>query len=831
MSYRLVIVESPAKTHTFEKALGPAYKCLASFGHIRELKKLTDIERDNDYKAKYINSYGKLKQIKKLQEAANKSNGVILATDDDKEGESIAWHLCQILKLPVSTTPRLIFHEITPNAIQAAIRNPSVINMNKVYAAQARQILDMLVGFQISPLLWNRFGGQLALSAGRCQTPALRLVYENQKEIDKCPGKIAYTTTGFFTTKALTFTLNHQYEKTEDMADFLEMTFTVGHEHILTIDKETTSNKAPPRPFTTSSLQQSANTELRISPKEAMSICQKLYECGLITYMRTDSRTYSKDFINSAKSYITENYGSDFIRPDIYGLCVRKNDLGQTQKKPSSTKKTKDSSAQEAHEAIRPTHVNVKKIDKQVFSPKHQRMYYMIWRNTIESCMKTCSTVGVTASITAPKDLTYRTSQEEIMDPGWKIVDGYEKENHAYRYLLNQRQQCPKLVNYSKITSRLGVKDTKGHYTEAKLVQLLEEKGIGRPSTFSSLVEKIQERGYVKKGDIIGKPYNGIEYELIDDELIETNIEKSFGGEKNKLILQPLGDMVWEYLSSHCGSLFDYEYTKNMEESLDLIERGEKVWHTLCKECDDEVCVLTSEVRNAIKEEKMAKKNSRKKKTDIVGNGENTGNHIKDNDNDDNNCEENTKESSQILTEKGTDIKIDDNHTYTVTKYGPVVASIVNGKKIYQSAKQNIDVSAIRNGLLKVEDIIDESKTIGKTLGIYKEYPVILKNGKYGLYVQWNDKNVSVKKLGKNVSSITLDKVIPLLVSNEEDKKFRELSKELSVRVGKTPYIFYKTEEMKKPKFINLKGFDEDPFVCDKNILFAWLETKHKIVV
>ena len=798
MSYKLVIVESPAKTSSFEKALGIGYKCMASYGHIRELKKLTDIDRENDYKPTYVNSSNKYKQINKLKDAVKKSNGVILATDDDKEGEAIAWHLCQVLKLSVSTTPRLIFHEVTKNAIQAAIKSPSVINMNKVYAAQARQVLDMLVGFQVSPLLWKRFGGQLALSAGRCQTPALRLVYENQKDIDKNPGKIAYTTTGYFTPKALPFVLNYQHTSEDEMVEFLEETVNTEYEHKLNIEKITNGTKNQPKPFTTSSLQQAANNELRISPKEAMSICQKLYENGLITYMRTDSRTYSKDFINSAKSYISNKYGDSFIRKDIDCLTVRQNDNTKTK-----SKKQTGGSAQEAHEAIRPTNITLKisDLDSGKLSPKERKMYSMIWRNTIESCMKPCLTIGIVANITAPNDLFYRISEEEITDPGWKIVNGFEKENMNYRYLLSKKDVCPMIVEYSKINSRLGIKDTKSHYTEAKLVQLLEDRGIGRPSTFSSLVDKIQDRGYVKKGDVEGKPYRGKEFKLVDEELTETIIEKQFGSEKNKLVLQPLGAMVWEYISSNDGNLFDYEYTKNMECELDDIEHGKKKWYELCKVCDNEVNEYISNVKS--------------KYTKI--------DETLDNDNDISSSNKKTKRAN------GADIKIDDEHTYTVTKYGPVVMSVIDGKKVYKSAKKNLDLESIRNGSLTVEDIVDECKTNGTSIGYYDDSEVILKSGKYGLFVQWKDKNVSVKSLGKNPKLITLDKVIPLLKASCEEKKFREINSKMSVRVGKSPYVFYKTKEMKKPKFLHLKGFDENPFTCDEIILLAWLEMKHKI--
>lgn len=880
MAYILVIVESPAKTASFEKALGHGYRCIASFGHIRELSKLENIDRENDYKPTFKNSTSKLKQIAKLKEAVSKASGVFLATDDDKEGEAIAWHLCQVLKLPVAKTPRMIFHEVTPTAIQAAIRAPTVINMNKVLAAQARQILDLLVGFQISPLLWNKFGGQLGLSAGRCQTPALRLVYENQKDIDKNPGKIAYTTTGYFTQKAIQFTLNYQHETAESMSQFLEDTVTTEFEHKMSIEKETNGSKSAPKPFTTSSMQQAANTELRISPKEAMMICQKLYENGLITYMRTDSRTYSKDFVASAKGYITEKYGANNVRDDIDSLTLRSSDCNADSNKKSKSKsktdtknKTKDSasssSAQEAHEAIRPTKVSLKGLSNEQYSPKERKMYYMIWRNTVESCMKPCLTKSITANITAPDGYAYRSTQEQIIDPGWKLVDGYEKENANYKYFAGSKalnasaKSNSAVVNYSKITSRLGIKDSKGHYTEAKLVQLLEEKGIGRPSTFSSLIDKIQERGYVKRGDVEGKAYNGVEYELVGEELTETNIEKQFGGERNKLILQPLGAMVWEYLRDKCKDLFEYEYTKKMEADLDMIESGEKQLSELCRSCDVQIAEIVEENK------KSRLSNSRSTTDETVS------------DNDDTNTNSKTKTKAKAKAKaNGADIKIDDKYTFTIARYGPVVYSVINGKKVYKTAKANLDIEDIRSGKLKVEDIIDYSKNVENSLGMFEDKPVVLKNGKFGYYLQWGEKNISIKSMLSNagaqprhyskfaprkskkelendlqeeVARITLDAVRPLLIANSDlsyeneeegqtsntisnantvisqDTRFRQINANMSVRIGKSPYVYYKTKKMSKPKFLHLKKFDEDPFTCDENVLLAWLEIIHKM--
>jgi len=784
MVYTLVIVESPAKTGSFEKILGLGYKCMASFGHIRELNGLKAINKEQNYKPSFTNASSKVKQIRKLQDAMKSASSVLLATDDDREGEAIAWHLCKVLKLDEQTTHRLIFHEITPEAIRQAVRNPSTINMEKVRAQQARQVLDILVGYQISPLLWRQFGGQLSLSAGRCQTPALRLVYENECEIEKTPGKIVYTTTGIFTVKALVFTLDKQHEDKESMSKFLAKTVESSYKHLLNIDTQGTATKNPPRPFTTSTMQQSANSEFHISPKEAMSICQKLYEAGLITYMRTDSRTYSKEFINKAKDLITNKYGNSEINPQIESLSQRNSDnsKGKEKKLTKKAKQVKDNKAQEAHEAIRPTNIFTEALNAAKFSPKERKMYYMIWRNSVESCMRVCLTQTVSSSITAPDDCSYKCSQEEIIQPGWKLVAGFEKTNMNYRYLVSLKDICPIEVNYSKIMSKLGVKDTKQHYTEAKLVQLLEEKGIGRPSTFSSLIDKIQERGYVKREDVEGRLHKGIEFELIGDGIIEREIEKKFGGEKNKLVLQPIGKMAWEYLRSVCLPLFEYDYTKEMEEKLDIVAQGDKTWYELCAECDEQILQYTDKASSA-----------------------------------------------PNLPEK--DIVIDEKYKYTITKYGPAIVTIEDGKKVYKSARKDIDLDKLRAGELTLESIIDEEKQNGKDIGLFEGNHVYLKTGKYGMYVQCGEKNISVKKIANKSSDITFEKVLPLLEASKEPSKFRKLNEDYSIRIGKSPYVFFKTKKMKKPKFINLKGFDEDPFECERSILLAWLETHHKIKI
>ena len=544
MSYTVVIVESPAKCKKIEGYLGPNYKCIASFGHIQELNGIKSIEIDNNFKPNFNLLESKIQQINKIKTLLKNSKEVLIASDDDREGEAIGWHICQVFKLPL-TTKRIIFHEITKPALERAVSNPTTLNMNIIHAQQARQVLDLLVGYKISPILWKNISrnSKDGLSAGRCQTPALRLVYDNQKDIDDSPGKKVYNTTGYFTKMNLGFSLNHNFEiisfnstTNNTMEQFLEE--SVSFDHIYTCSKPKQTTKNPPTPFTTSSLQQKASSELNISPKDTMSICQKLYEAGFITYMRTDSTTFCLEFIEKASSFIKDKYGDTYLHTDVNRLSERK---VEKPKKKSKKKEEKENNTQEAHEAIRPTDVTMEKIDDS-FSSKEKRMYNLIWSVTVESCMSPALYNSISAKITAPMEKEYKYNSELVNFPGWKMVRGYEKENPEYQFLQTLKNKA--IVNYNKITAKVSVKDLKSHYTEAKLIQLLEEKGIGRPSTFSTLLEKIQERGYVKKDNIKGKKIKCVDYELVDDELAEMEDEREFGNEKNKLVVQPLGILV-----------------------------------------------------------------------------------------------------------------------------------------------------------------------------------------------------------------------------------------------------------------------------------------------
>jgi DNA topoisomerase-1 len=783
-STSLVIVESPAKCKKIEEYLGPGYKCIASYGHIRELPSIKNIDIENNFKLTYtiIDNAIKMKNIELLRKEINKAGEVILATDDDREGEAIAWHLCEVFKLNINKTKRIIFHEITETALQQAIQNPTTLNLDLIHAQQARQVLDVLVGFKISPVLWKlvKKGKDNALSAGRCQTPALKLVYENQKEIDCSSEKKVYNTTGYFTNSNLAFELNKQIEDEDEMIDFLDE--SADFSHIYNCSQPIKVLRSPPEPFTTSRLQQVASNELHYSPKETMRICQLLYEGGYITYMRTDSKIYSDEFINTAFEYITKTYNGEYINENL-----KSNTDGSKEepKKRGKKKDKKETFAQEAHEAIRPTNISLKDLPQEMDS-KERRMYKLIWTNTLESCMKSASFYSITANISAPINSKYSFSSELIDFPGWKIVENkFSRENSTYQYLQTIKKDA--IIPYKKICSKVIIKGSKTHYTEAKLVQLLEEKGIGRPSTFSSLIDKIQERGYVKKEDIKGKEIICRDFELENGEISEIENKREFGNEKGKLVIQQLGIIVIEFLDKHFNPLFNYQYTSLMETSLDKIAKGELIWFDVCSTCNKEIDNLIDSVKNETKFE----------------------------------------------------FQIDDNNTYMIGKYGPVIKCVEekDGKEeiTFKSVKKNFDIGKLEKGECELDDIIEPNKKQNTQyiLGEYNGKNVILRKGKFGLYVSCGEISKTLKNLGNRpIENITFDEVKPFL--EEGSSIIREINSSLSIRKGqKGDYLFYKNSRMKKPSFHDIKSFvsetNENYKICDINILKSWIKDKYNI--
>ena len=770
----LIIVESPAKCKKIEDYLGYNYKCIASYGHLRTLESLKNIDYANNFKPEFTIIENKKQQINKLTKAIQSSSEVYIATDDDREGEAIGWHICQLFNLPIETTKRIIFHEVTKSALENAVNNPTTINMDLVYAQQARQILDLIVGFTLSPLLWKHISrkSKQGLSAGRCQSPALKLIYDNQKEINENPGKITYTINGYFTSNNLMFTLNKEFDDKEKVEGFLEE--SINHDHIIKKDAIKKLSKKPPEPFITSTLQQSCNNEYHISPKETMKICQKLYEEGCITYMRTDSKVYSKEFIKKTKDFINKEYGDKYISSNIDSLSEKQK---ETKKKETKKKKKEDDNkAQEAHEAIRPTDVNIKSLTSEKFTPREKKVYLLIWKNTVKSCMSDAVVNSLMTKISAPIDLQYKYSCEEIIFLGWKIIDTNEMSNPNFNLLKSIKDNST--IDYNKITAKNTLKALKSHINEAKLVKLLEEKGIGRPSTFSSLVDKIQERGYVKKDNVKGKKMKCIDFELIENEIEEIETEKEFGNEQNKLIIQPIGNMVTEFLMSNFDEIVGYDYTKNMEDTLDVIAKGKHVWYKLCESCYKELYMKANELKSETKKE----------------------------------------------------IKIDDKHVYMIAKYGPVI-KCTDGEDIsFKKVKKDIDYEKLTNGEYTLDELIDGSNDTGKYLGIYKDEKIFLKRGKFGLYVTWGDNKKSLTYMKKEEHNITYDDVIQFI--EKPTNIIRNINEQLSIRNGKYGnYIYYKTQSMKKPKFLSLQGFKDKIEEAVEEDLLTWIENKYEITI
>jgi DNA topoisomerase-1 len=789
----LIIVESPAKCKKIESYLGSAYKCLASYGHIREFSDgLKSI--DKNYKASYKISQNKQKYVKILRSAIKSATDVILATDDDREGEAIAWHICQVFNLPVKTTKRIIFHEVTKTALLKAVLNPTIIDMDKVQAQQARQILDLIVGFTTSPILWKYISRKTekGLSAGRCQTPALRLVYENEKVCSEAKGENVYETVGKFMN--IDYKLNKFFKNKSDMKSFLEKTKT--HQHILSVTDKKRMKKSPPKPFTTSTLQQKASNSYNFSPKNTMKLAQTLYENGYITYMRTDNAKYSKDFVDDTGDYIKRHWDYTYIGDnDITnakdaganaGANAKANagaakanagaakanagaakaNAGAAKANAGAAKaKDADKLAQEAHEAIRPTNIYTETIHNNPKIGKYElKLYELIWKNSLQSCMSSSMYDVLYSNVTSPEIYIYKNTIEKNTFLGWEITDGIKPINE-YKKLLKYLSKSEE-INYTNIKSTMTIKHLKSHYTEARLVQLLEKNGIGRPSTFSSLVSKLLERNYVVKTNIKGKKLSCLNFSLTCagcGEIKETEKVSVFGEEKNKLKIEPIGIIVMDFLNKYFDNMFNYDYTKQMEGHLDDICSGKMSIKKICGNCKDELDNSISCITN----NKMDGKND----------GKNDG-------------------------KKG--IKIDSNHRLIIGKYGPVILCNIDDKVTFKKVKKDIDMDKLKRGEYSLADILYES--FSKSLGKINDDEIIVKSGKFGMYCSYNGKNISLKYTNKTLETITLEDVKKLVSTEKKATSLKKLNDDASIRQGKWgPYVYYKTDKMKKPRFIPIK--------------------------
>lgn len=548
MSKNLVIVESPAKAKTIEKYLGKDFHVLSSVGHIRSIVKKTKdgtppIDVKNGFETQYEVDPEKKKVITELKRAVKTAEQVWLATDEDREGEAIAWHLCEVLKLDPKTTKRIVFHEITKDAITEAIKSPRTVDMSLVRAQQARQILDRLVGFELSPVVWQKVPG--GKSAGRVQSPAVRLLVEREREISKFEGSFQFKVTAMFTYdgEEVKAELPQRFNTEEEAQAFLQS--LIGASFTVTDITTSPSTRNPAAPFTTSTLQQDANAKLGFGSKATMASAQKLYQEGKITYMRTDSVNLSGQAIAAAAAYIKDAFGEQYSQ-------IRKF-------------KTKSSSAQEAHEAIRPTDMRVEKGSSNEYD---QKLYNLIRNRTLASQMapakleKTTITIAISTS-----DKKFEAKGEVIIFDGFlRVYGGGKKEDDILPPVKSGDTLAIASANAKQIFAR-----PPARFTEGSLVKKLEELGIGRPSTYATIINTVQVRGYAERGEGEGTPRDVISLSLKDGSVEREIIQEKTGADKGKLVPTPSGELISDFLGNHFEQVVDYGFTAEVEEQFDKI--------------------------------------------------------------------------------------------------------------------------------------------------------------------------------------------------------------------------------------------------------------------
>ncbi|NLX41299.1 MAG: type I DNA topoisomerase [Bacteroidales bacterium] len=560
MGENLVIVESPAKAKTIEKFLGKGFTVKSSFGHIRDLKKKDlGIDIENGFEPQYEVPKDKKKVVSDLAAAAKTANTVWLASDEDREGEAIAWHLQQTLNIPAEKSRRIVFHEITKNAILNAIDNPRNIDSNLVMAQQARRVLDRLVGFELSPILWKKI--QPKLSAGRVQSVALRLIVDREREISSFEAQPYFRVEGIFIPEGsdthIKGVLDKRFSTIEETKAFLERCNGCSFDISSIEKKEITRTPAPP--FTTSALQQEASRKLGFSVSQTMVIAQRLYESGLITYMRTDSTNLSSMALGTAKETITSMYGAEYSQPRNY--------------------KTKSKGAQEAHEAIRPTYISNTSIEG---NANEKRLYALIWKRTIASQMADArlEKTDITISGEGISEKFIVQGEQIIFDGFLKVyIEGRDDEDESEKATLLPHLNIGQRMTDESITATEKFTKQPQRYSEASLVRKLEELGIGRPSTYAPTISTILQRGYVIKADKPGTPRDYREITL-NKGIISSTIKKEVvGREKNRLCPENIGMVVTDFLSDNFPDILDYGFTAKVEADFDNIAKGLLVWN------------------------------------------------------------------------------------------------------------------------------------------------------------------------------------------------------------------------------------------------------------
>jgi len=743
MSKNLVIVESPAKAKTIEKFLGKDYKVESSFGHIADLpSKELGVDVEGDFMPKYQVSKDKKDVVKKLKDLAKKADVVWLASDEDREGEAIAWHLAETLKLDKEKTRRIVFHEITKSAIQKAIENPRSIDYNLVDAQQARRVLDRIVGYELSPVLWRKVKG--GLSAGRVQSVSVRLIVERERDVQAFNSQASYRVDAEFKTdngNSFKAKLPKNFNSKEDALKFLND--NMGASYQVSDLQKKPAKKSAAAPFTTSTLQQEASRKLGYSVSRTMSNAQRLYEAGFITYMRTDSVNLSEEAKKGAESEITSAYGSEFSKPTNY--------------------KGKSKGAQEAHEAIRPTDF----ANHSVSAERDQaRLYDLIWKRAIASQMsdakleRTNLKIQINATNSVSEQFT--ANGEIITFEGFLKVylEGTDDEDAEQEGILPDLKIGEKLQN-NYITATQRFTRPPARFTEAALVKRLEELGIGRPSTYAPTISTIQNRNYVEKGTNEGdeRAYEQLVFE--NQDIKDKTLSEKVGSNKGKLVPTDIGMIVTDFLVNHFESILDYNFTAKVEESFDDIAEGKQDWRVMMKDFY---------------------KGFHPQVEDVQENAE--------------------RESGERIL--GTDPKTGRQVSVRLGKFGPMVqVGVMDDEEKPKFASLSPDQQL---GSITYDEAMDLFK-LPKALGHYNEDEVEVNNGRFGPYVRYGKKFVSLPK-GVDPLSVELDEAMVYIKEKELADAPIYMYQDLEVIKGKGRFgPFIKWNNM----FINVnKKYDWD---------------------
>ncbi len=760
MAKNLVIVESPAKAKTIEKFLGKDFQVESSFGHIADLpSKELGINVDGDFKPKYIVSTDKKAVVKKLKDLAKKAETVWLASDEDREGEAIAWHLAEQLKLKDENTKRIVFHEITKKAILRAVENPRDINYNLVNAQQARRVLDRLVGYELSPVLWRKIKG--GLSAGRVQSVAVRLIVEREREILGFEPKASYRVDAEFVNangKSFKAKLPKNFDTQQEAEEFLQ---SCSDTNFSVADlKKNPGKKSPAAPFTTSTLQQEASRKLYFPVAKTMMMAQRLYEAGLITYMRTDSVNLSEDAKNAAQEEIIDSYGKQYSNPKDY--------------------KSKAKGAQEAHEAIRPTNMSRHTVSVDY---DQDRLYSLIWKRTIASQMSDAQLERTNVKIeNTSNDKVFSANGEVITFDGFLKVylEGTDNEEEEQEGMLPKLSVNEKLTN-NYITATQRYTRPKSRYTEASLVKQLEELGIGRPSTYAPTISTVQRRGYVEKGTVEGKERPYLQMILKNGEVSSNNLSEKVGSDKGKLVPTDIGNIVNDFLVANFSTILDYSFTANVESEFDAIADGKEDWIGMIKDFYANFHPKVADVSaNAEREsgERILGKHPESGKTVLVRLGK-FGPMVQIGHREDEDKKFASLQGDQTLGNITLEDALDlfllpknlgnyENEEVVVSngRFGPYVRF---GSMFVSLPK---DENPMQVDMNRAVELIEAKRKADAPIAEYENLPVQKGVGRFGPFIKWNNMFINVNKK-YDFDNLTYDNIVELI----ETKKQKDIDK------------------------------------------------------